>query len=390
MPASSIPIRSLDPDVLIEEAVKAVRADPAPLLDPALREGLAALTGSLENEASLSPFGRLAASVDIKRMLSTNLVLAEKEREDSGILNRPLSRPIFVAGLPRSGTTFLHGLLAEDPAHRAPRIWESIYPYPSHRSAGFGAGRRKAQLELKFFARLSPGIASLHPLEADAPQECIEFTSQAFRSPRFDDMYRAPSYHAWLKASGFDEGYEFLGRFLKHLQGSASSPRRWIFKSPEHVFSLDALSRAFPDALLVLAHRDPGHVFASAARLTELMRIPFTSAIDRKEIGRKVADHWQEGMRRMIAVADDPAFPLRVAHVHYRALIANPVGEIEKLYNGFGIEFSPEARAAMKAKVTAAPNGGYGANVYRPEDFGIDPKHERERASDYIKRFGVT
>ena len=124
-------------------------------------------------------------------------------------------------------------------------------------------------------------------MEADAPQECIEFTSQVFRSPRFDDVYRAPSYRAWLDASGYDEGYRFLARFLRHLQGPGEAPRRWILKSPEHVFSIDALSRAFPDAMLVLVHRDPGHVLASAARLTELLRAPFTTAIDRREIGRQ-------------------------------------------------------------------------------------------------------
>jgi len=381
----------LDPEALIDAAARATRVDATPLADPRLVEALAALTFSLEEEASLSPFGRLAAGWDLRRMLSTLLILTEAEREDPSILKRPLAPPIFIAGLPRSGTTFLHGLLAEDPANRAPRIWESIYPYPSHRAAGFGAGRRKVELELRFFARLSPGIGSLHPLEADAPQECIEFTSQVFRSPRFDDVYRAPSYRAWLDASGYDDGYRFLGRFLRHLQGPGEAPRRWILKSPEHVFSIDALSRVFPDAMLVFVHRDPGHVLASAARLTELMRAPFTTAIDRREIGRKVADHWQKGMRRMVALADDPSIPLRsrLSHVQYRSLVADPVGTIEQIYDAFGLELSPEAKAAMAAKVARAPNGGYGANRYQPEEFAIDPDRERERASVYVERFGV-
>ena len=203
----------LAPEPLIAAAAKATRLDAKPLADPRLIEALAALTSSLRQEARLSPFGRLAASWDLKRMLSTLLIFADQEREDPTILARPLPAPIFIAGLPRSGTTFLHGLLAEDPAHRAPRIWEAIYPYPRHRAAEFGAGRRKVELQLRFFNRLSPGIRSLHPIEADAPEECIEFTSQVFRSPRFNDVYRAPSYRAWLDASGYDEGYRFLGAF---------------------------------------------------------------------------------------------------------------------------------------------------------------------------------
>ena len=121
------------------------------------------------------------------------------------------------------------------------------------------------QLQLRIFNRLSPGIRNLHPIEADAREECIEFTGQVFRSGCFDDVYRAPSYRAWLDASAHEEGYRFLARFLRHLQGRGDGPRRWILKSPEHVFSFDVLTVEFPDAMLVLVHRDPGHVLVSAA-----------------------------------------------------------------------------------------------------------------------------
>jgi hypothetical protein len=343
----------LAPEPLIADAAKGARLDAAPLADPRLVEALSALTSSLREEASLSSFGRLAARWDLKRMLSTLLILADAEREDPAILTRPLASPIFITGLPRSGTTFLHGLLAEDPLHRAPRIWEAIYPRPEHRAAEFGAGRRKVQLQLKIFNRLSPGIRNLHPIEADAPEECIEITSQVFRSPRYNDVYRAPSYRAWLDASGFDDGYRFLAGFLRHLQGPSRAPRRWILKSPEHVFSLDALTRVFPDAKLVFVHRDPGHVLVSAARLTELLRAPFTTATDRREIGREVADYWQNGMGRVVEVAGDKSFPLRsrLVHVQYRSLVADPVGTVAQICSAFGLELSREARQTMATKV---------------------------------------
>ena len=381
----------LAPETLIAAAARATRLDPKPLADPELVEALAALTSSLKDEASLSPFGRVAVRWDLTRMLSTLLILADAEREDPAILTRPLAPPIFIAGLPRSGTTFLHGLLAEDPANRAPHMWEAIYPYPAHRAAGYGAGRRKVQLQLRIFARLTPGIRSLQPMGADAPQECTEFTCHVFRSPRFDAVYRAPSYHAWLDASGYDDAYRFHARFLRHLQGPGDRPRRWILKSPDHLFSASALGRVFPDAMMVFVHRDPAHVLPSAARLTELLRAPFTNAIDRREIGRKVADYWQAGMQRMVALADDPAFPLRsrLVHVQYRSLVGDPVGTIARIYDAFGLELSQQARAAMAAKIARVANGGYGANHYRPEEFGIDPERERERASVYVERFGV-
>jgi hypothetical protein len=148
----------LAPEPLIADAAKGTRLDAKPLADARLIEALGALTSSLREEAWLSPFGRLAARWDLKRMLSTLLILADAEREDPAILTRPLASPIFITGLPRSGTTFLHGLLADDPLNRAPRIWEAIYPRPEHRAADFGAGRRKVALQLRIFNRLSPGI----------------------------------------------------------------------------------------------------------------------------------------------------------------------------------------------------------------------------------------
>jgi len=144
----------------------------------------------------------------------------------------------------------------------------------------------------------------------------------------------------------------------------------------------------------VLVHRDPGHVLASAARPTELMRAPFTTAINRAEIGRQVADHWQDGMERMVRLADDASFPLRsrLVHVQYHALVADPVGTIARIYDAFGLGLSGQARTAMAAKVAEAPNGGCGKNRYRPEEFGIDSERERERASGYVafrRRSGV-
>ena len=130
----------LMPESLIASAAETTRLDAKPLADARLIEALAALTSSLHMEASLSPLGRLAARWYIKRMLSTLLILADAEREDPAILTRPLASPIFITGLPRSGTTFLHGLLAEDPLNRAPRIWEAIYPRPAPNSAARCSG----------------------------------------------------------------------------------------------------------------------------------------------------------------------------------------------------------------------------------------------------------
>jgi Sulfotransferase family len=154
------------------------------------------------------------------------------------------------------------------------------------------------------------------------------------------------------------------------------------------VFSFGALTRVFPDAMLVLAHRDPGHVLVSAARLTELLRAPFTTTIDRREIGRKVAECWQEGMLRMVRIADDSAFPCgsrtsRIARSSPIRLERSP-GSTTRLASS-----SRRRRGRQWRRRSRRPNGGYGANRYRPDEFGIDPERERERASVYVERFGI-
>lgn len=377
---------ALAPDALRRAALRATGLPPAPLEAPGLGEALQMLTESLRAEARLSPFGRLATAWDLRRLLGTLLVLADMEARDPAITARRLAPPIFVAGLPRSGTTFLHGLLASEPAHRAPLMWETIHPYPDHPAAERGAGPRRVQRQLRMFEMLSPGIGRLHPMDAYAPQECTEITSHVFRSLRFDTTYHVPRYRAWLDQAGHEEAYRFQARFLRHLQGPEKGPApRWILKSPDHVFTLEALARVFPDAFLVLAHRDPAHVLASVARLTEALRAPFTEAIDRHAIGRKVAEDWQDGMRRMTALPDTP----RIAHVRYRDLVADPVGTVARIHARFGLPFGSGARERVEARVARQPDGGYGANRYRPEEYGIVPDAERARAARYMERFGI-
>jgi hypothetical protein len=130
-------------------------------------------------------------------------------------------------------------------------------------------------------------------------------------------------------------------------------------------------------------------VLVAAARLTELLRAPFTTAMDRREIGRWVADYWQNGMRRMVEVATVRPFRCssRPVHVQYRSLVSDPIGTIALIYNAFDLEFSRAARQAMSSRAAQSPNGGYGANRYLPEEFGIDP--EREPASTYMECFGI-
>jgi hypothetical protein len=352
-------------------------------------EGLDVLAASLDREADLALFGRFAAAWDLTRLLSTRLVLAAEEAAAPEIRDRPIEAPIFIAGLPRSGTSFLHALLAQDPANSAPLCWQTIYPYPGHRALGRKAGPARVARQFRAFTRLEPELPSLHPFDAFSPQECTEITAHTFASLRFDSTYDIPSYRGWLDRHGHLAAFQFHRRFLQHL-AHRQGDRRWVLKSPDHVFTLDAIRAVYPDARLVFVHRDPLKVLPSVARLTEILRRPFARHVDRLRIGQQIRRDWSLGMRRIIEASAPGVWPPgQIWHVHYRTLVADPLATVATLYRHFGLPLTAEAEAAMRRMVTSRPNGGYGRNVYRFEQYGIDPAQERLQHRDYMVRFNV-
>ena len=350
-------------------------------IDP-LRRLLAACS----EEASLSLVGRMALRWDTVRFLNNLLKLHDMERRDPAIPREPIRQPIFITGLPRTGTTFLHRLLMEDTENRAPAVWQTIYPYPPSR----GRDRRPALVarQLRGFERLAPEFRGLHPLDATSPQECSEITAHTFQSLRFDSTYQIPSYRRWLDQAGHLEAYRFHRRFLQHLQHQAPGGR-WVLKCPDHLFALDEIRTVYPDARLVFVHRDPVKVLLSVAKLTEVVLRPFTRRLDPRAIGRQESSRWQDGAERMIATGDDAGLPEPVCHVHHTALVADPVGTVSALYRHFGLDISPDHVARIRKYTAERPRGGYGPRQYRFEDHGLDCALEREKFQPYMMRFGI-
>jgi hypothetical protein len=345
------------------------------------------------SEADLGLIGRLATRWDAVRFLSNLLLLRAAEVRMPDILGESVARPIFITGVPRSGTTFLHRMMLADPANRAPLVYETIHPYPP---AGAGRDRRAARVarQLRTFELLAPEFRSLHPLQATSPQECSEITAHVFRSLRFDTTYHVPSYRTWLDTDPQSHlpAYAFHKRFLQHLQHQAgpAAPRpRWVLKCPDHLFALNAIRAVYPDARIVFVHRDPVKVLLSVTRLTEVLRRPFTRRLDLTGIGRQESRRWLEGTRRMIAVGDDAGVAEPVCHVHYLDLVSDPVATVEQVYAHFELPLPQPVTALMQRYVAAQPNGGYGAHEYRFEDHGLDADAERAKFRPYMLRFGV-
>ena len=355
------------------------------------QEPFAVLLKAYEKEAGLTAFGRIGVRWDMVRFLSNLLRLRAEERTDPSIIDEQIEAPIFLLGLPRSGTTFLHNLLAQDPANLTPLAWQTIYPYPLRIRDRADSDPRPRMVARQFaaFLRIAPELPSLHPLEASGSQECIEITGQVMRSMRFDTTHYVPSYQRWLDAEGHLEAYRFHKRFLQHLQHQNSSGR-WVLKSPDHIFAVNALLEVYPDARLVFVHRDPLRVLSSVARLTEVLREPFARRVDRLQIGQQVSERWRYGANLLIETSLKLSrSSVRIFHLNYRSLVRDPLAAIAALYRYFGFTLSPEADSCMQHFVTTQPRGGYGRNNYHLENYGLNREQERRRYQDYMSFFRI-
>jgi hypothetical protein len=376
--------RLLRADELLESALS--RGKRRDFADRSFVRAFEHLLEACNEEADLSAFGVRALRIDVLRCLRNVLLFDEIEAACPAVLSRPIPAPLFITGMPRSGTTFLHRLILQDPNTIAPRLFQLVYPYASQASPWKTALRKRwVSLQLALFRMIAPELNALHPVAVDAPEECTDITAQVFQSLRFDAMYRVPSYNSWLERRGFLDAYRFHRRFLQHLDAQLPG-RRWILKSPDHLFALEDVRKVYPDARLVLVHRDPVRVLASVARLTEVLRRPFTRSIDRVGIGREVSASWIDGAQRMSGLSSSGD---AVLHLHYRQIVSDPLDSIRAVYRHCGLALTGEAESRMRSWLRTTANVSRPWRHYKLAEFGLDPHLLRERFARYTDTFGI-
>lgn len=398
----SLSFRALSAGFAAAEAVAPggwPRLDPASItaaartkLDGAALEGLARLTRAMAAESRLSLFGRVSVRYDLTRLARNAGLIERMHAEHPAIGRAPVAAPLFIMGLPRSGTSFLHTLLGYDPDVLVPRVWQTLYPAarPREFDKSKSAAARKTDRQLGIFAGMAPDFPAIHPIDADSPQECSEITAHVFQSLRFDTTFRVPSYTQWLDDFGHDDAFGFHKRYLQAMQHGVGA-KFWALKCPDHTFSIASILKTYPDARFVVVHRDPLHVFASVAHMTEVLRQPFLREIDAAEIGRQVTERWVEGARLLVEFDRSGAVPdTRLINMHYEELTGDPVAAVGRIYDHFGERLSGAAAAGMRCHLAAAPRGGYGRNRYQMTDFGINPERLRPDFAPYMAYFGIT
>ena len=375
---------ALDAEELLVAALK--RAGRDGFQDSSFVLPLRRLIASCNAESDLNGLGRNAVRFEIRRSLHNLLEFERRERDDPAVLTRPLERPIFITGMPRSGSTFLHRLLVRDPAVAAPLSWRLVHPHPS--AAGrLGESLNRARVQAQFYLMrlLAPELNSLHEVAAGEPEECTDITAQVFQSLRYDSVYRVPSYQTWLQRNGHVEAYRFHKRFLQHLDAQAPG-RRWILKSPDHVFALDDIRAVYPDAHWVFIHRDPVAVLASVARLTEVLRRPFAHSVDLAEIGQQVSASWLDGAQRMMRAA---ASSSSILHLHFREIVSDPQKAADRLFRHGAHASSGEAAQRMRKWLGNRSNRAHRQRRYNLASFGLDPEALRAQFKPYTDTFGI-
>jgi hypothetical protein len=358
--------------------------------DEGFREPLRLLLRALQSEGRLTLLGRIAARADIAGLLATRLRLEADRKEYPAIADEVIRRPLFVVGLPRTGSTLLHHLLAQDPGGRVARAWEVMEPSPPPDRARYETDARigRAARRLTWFDRIAPDFRRIHPLGAELPLECIAIMSASFASPRFHTTYHVPSYQAWLAGADLYPAYDFHRRFLQHLQWRAPAGH-WVLKAPSHVFGFEALFATYPDAVVVQTHRDPLTVLASVASLTLVLQGAFTDHLDLAEIGAEVTQRWSSGLERAMQARRDARVDERFVDVRYQEMLRDPMAIVRRIYDRFGMTLSVEAEARMQRFLARHPKDRHGAHRYSLSAFGLDARDLRPRFKSYCERFGL-
>jgi Sulfotransferase family len=375
---------SLDSDRLSAEARS--RTGLEDFGDTEIASRLSVLVNSLEAEASLHLLGRFLARMHLRDLLETRLRLTHDWR--SGRLEaEPIQRPIFITGMPRSGSSFLHELLAQDPGSRVPRVWEVMFPLALAGGADPHRRIRKTAACLWCFRRIAPRADAVHPLRASMPHECIAIHSYTLLSREFMTAFNVPGYEAFLNTADFTPAYAWQKRFLQHLQ-LQHPVKRWVLKAPDHVYSMDALFAVFPDALIIQTHRNPIEVLKSSTQLTEVVRETFGRPRPRQETGAREVRVLADGMEQITRFRDaHPELSDRFFDVSYQQIVSDPLGTIRWFYRQAGLPLTDAT--ADRVRRLAGDRSRYSHRGVCPTlaDFGIDGTAEVSRFANYCGRF---
>ena len=355
-------------------------------------EPLEVLVDALESEADLSPLGRQIMRMALIETLSTRLRIVDHIARNPTSRDEVIERPVFVLGLPRTGTTLLFNLLALDPTARPLVGWEAAEPLARRRTR---PGRPDARIEsyrrrLRTLNYMAPELRKVHEMTCEGPEECNMLLMRTLLTSYYGLIARIPSYECWLAGrsqSTQEIAYRFHRDQLRLLQNQRHGAR-WLLKSPAHLATIDAIAGVYPDACIVQTHRDPAKVHPSTCSLIMLVRSLLSDRIDPVQIGHEVLEEMQRRLSRLLEVREMLP-PARIIDVQYADLVVDPLATVRRIYDHFDLTLPTEMARRTQHWLEQNPRHKHGIHRYAVEAFGTDREEIDRVSAAYRERFDI-
>ncbi len=367
-------------DDLHASAVKACGLDDFGGDDDNYIEALTVLLDAYRSEADLTEFGSKMQRFFARNALVARLVSEAAFKQYPQHVDIAIERPIFVTGLPRTGTTAVHRLLAADPGHQGLQLWLAEFPQPRPPRETWPDNPVYRQMDTQYAKAHAenPDYTGLHFMTPDEVEECWQLLRQSLHSISYETLAHVPSYAQWLAGQDWTKSYR---RHRKNLQliGLNDAEKRWVLKNPSHLFALDALMATYPDALVVQCHRPPETIMASMCSLAQHTTAGWSNTFTGKVIGDDALETWSRGLRLFNTerAKHDPA---QFYDLDYSALVADPVAAVADIYRHFGIELSDDARSAIADTDEQSKQGPRAPkHTYSLADYGLTAERVKER-----------
>ena len=354
---------------------------------PQAEEGLRVLVRSINEESKPNTFGALAVKSLLERTLYGRYKIEQELVSNPQIEKEEINEPVFIIGMPRTGTTILHALMHEDPAHRSPLAWECLLPYPAATPETF---RNNDQLktvtkEFGHLFKLVPDFLKKHYMAADSPQECLGITAFDFNSFQPSAQLYVPGYMDWFfHKSDMLGTMKFHKRFLQYLQSGGVKSDRWLLKTPVHLMRLPEIFEVYPDARIIMTHRRPEEVVASTASLISSVRSLYSDTEDPMRTGREQAELWSLYFKKFIKNRKTLQKEDQIIDLWFEDFVKDQIGTVRKIYDRFNWPLSDTALKNFSNFLEKNPRDKNGKHVYSLETFGLKKDDINHQYRDYL------
>ena len=349
------------------------------------------LIESVNKEAILNSFGSLAAKILFERTLTERLKIEQYLRNNPATVHSEIKEPVFIIGMPRTGTSILHALMAQDDNHRSPLVWECLIPTPLSTPVNHKNNKqfRKVVKELDQIFKLVPDFKKKHHITASSPQECVSINAFDFNSFQFTAQFYIPTYLNWFFNEADRLGtMRFHKRFLQYLQSSGIKSDRWLLKSPVHLMRLPELFEVYPDAKVIMTHRQPGKIVPSVTSLISSLRSLYSDKEDHLRTGREQATNWSSYFNRFLESREKLNKEDQIIDLRFEDFVKDQVGTVAHIYTKFGWELTDNTRDKMKLFLGENPRYKHGLHNYSLEDFGLNDAEIDDLFANYNNFLG--